>query len=161
MIVQNAASIRERDAMKTWRMVVLELLLIILLVPQVFVFCYFFTYFFSGGSPFLLLKSLAVYALTLSWVSAPYLAVLTLLVKVLIGARARWFVMLPLCIGSGFLWLAAWNLLVFDVFSYSRAAAPILLCSLLTAGWAMARAFYQESLMLPGKEKSPAADLSE
>ena len=161
MIGRETACIREGDAMKTWRMVALEMVLIILLVPQVFVLCYFFTYFFSGGSPVLLLKSLSVYALTLSWVSAPYLAVLTLLVKVLIGVRVRWFIMLPLCIGSGFLWLAAWNLLVLDVFSYSRAAVPILLCSVLTAGWAAARAFYLESLVPLEKEKSPAADLSE
>ncbi|MEI7901483.1 MAG: hypothetical protein WCK89_14630 [bacterium] len=138
-----------------------ELLLMILLLPQAFVFCYFFTYFFQGGDPWGLLKSLALYALTISWVSSPFLAMLTLLVKWMIGARVRWFVVLPLCIGAGYLWLSAWNLLVYDVFAYLRASVPIVLCSVLTAGWAKARAVYLESLTPSGKAKSPAADLSE
>lgn len=147
--------------MKAWRRVALDVLLIILVVPQAFVLCYFFTYFFHGGNQVGLLRSLTLYALTISWVSAPFLAVLTLLVRVLIGARVRWFVMLPLCFGAGCLWVAAWNLLVYDVFSYLRAAVPILLCSVGTAGWAMARTLYLAGLMPQEKGKSPATDLSE
>jgi len=146
--------------MKAWGMVALEVLLMILLVPQVFVVCYFFSYFFGGGNQVGLLKSLALYAVTISWVSAPFLAALTLLVRALLGARVRWFVMLLFCIGAGYLWLAAWNLLVYDVFSYPRAAVPILLCSVGTAGWAMARSVYREGLTPQRKVKSPA-DLSE
>ena len=147
--------------MKTWSIAALELLLLILLLPQVFVLCYYFTYFFHGGNQVGLLESLALYALTISWVSAPFLALLILLVKSLIGSRARWYVILPLCLGAGFLWLAAWNLLVFNVFSYARAALPILLCSVTTAGWAMARSVYRESLSPTEKVKNPATDLSE
>ena len=147
--------------MKALRRVAAEVLLIVLLVPQAFVLCYYFTYFFHGGNPVGLLRSLALYALSISWVSAPVLAVLTLLVKVLIGARVRWFVMLPLCIGAGYLWLAAWNLFVYDVFSYLRATVPVLLCSAGAAGWAMARNLYQESLAPQKKRESQAADLSE
>ncbi len=147
--------------MKAWRVAGLEMLLIILLLPQVFVLCYFFGALFEGGRPAGLLKTLSLYALTISWVSAPFLAVLTLLVRTLIGARARWFVMLPLCIAAGYLWLAAWNLLVYDVFAYLRAAAPILLCSAGTAGWAMARSLYLQSLPPQANAKSPATDLSE
>jgi hypothetical protein len=147
--------------MKAWRMTALELLLIILLLPQAFVFCYFFSYFFIGGNQLGLLKALSSYALTISWVSAPFLALLTLLVKTLIGARVRWYVILPLCVGTGFLWVAAWNLLVYDVFAYGRAAVPIMLCGVATAGWAMARAVYQQSLPPQENAKSPEADLSE
>lgn len=49
---REAAYIRERDAMKTWRMVALEMMLIILLVPQVFVLCYFSLIFQRGQSRF-------------------------------------------------------------------------------------------------------------
>ena len=147
--------------MKTWRVVALELLLIILLLPQAFVLLYFFPHFFTGGNQLGLLKALSLYALTISWVSAPVLALLTVLVKVLIGSRARWFVILPLCIAAGYVWVAAWNLLVYDVFAYLKASVPVLLCSVGTAGWAMARTFYLESLVPHPKAESQATDLSE
>lgn len=146
--------------MKAWGMAALELLLMILLVPQAFVFCYYFSLFFEGGNQLGLLSALAVYALTISWVSAPFLAVLTLLVRVLVGARVRWYMMLLFCVGAGYLWLAAWNLLVYDIFSYLRSAVPILLCSVGTAGWAMARSVYLDGLT-PQKEVKDPTDLSE
>ena len=133
--------------MKAWRMVVWELALIILLVPQAFVILYYFSFLFAGGNGLGLLRTLFLYALTISWASAPFLALLTVLVRVLVGARVRWFVTLPLCVGAGYLWLAAWNLLVYDAFSYGRAAMPILLCSVGTAGYAQARALYLDSLL--------------
>ena len=147
--------------MKAWRRVGLELLLVILLVPQAFVFLYHFPHIFHGGSLLGLLKALSLYALSISWVSAPFLAVLTLLVRTLIASRVRWYVMLPSCIGAGYLWLALWNQFVYSDFSYLRAALPILLCSIGAAGWAMARSLYLESLLPQEKAKSPVTDLSE
>ena len=135
--------------MKTWRTVAWELLLIILLLPQMFVFLYFFSFLFVGGNWLGLLKTVCLYALTVSWVSSPFLALLTLLIRVLVGARVRWFVTLPFCVAAGFLWVAAWNLLVYDFFSYGRAVLPILLCSLCTAGYAQAQAFYLDNLPPP------------
>ncbi len=147
--------------MKAWRRVGLELLLVTLLVPQAFVFFYNFPNLFHGGSPLGLLKALSLYALSISWVSAPFLAVLTLLVRILIGARVRWYAMLPFCIAAGYLWLTLWNRFVYSDFSYLRAALPILLCSVGAAGWAMARSLYLESLVPQEKAKSPVTDLSE
>ena len=156
--------------MKAWRMIAWELSLIVLLVPQAFVFTYYFPLLFAGGNVLGLLKTLFLYALTISWVSAPFLALLTLLIRALVGVRVRWFVTLPLCIGAGFLWLAAWNALVYDAFAYGRAALPVLLCSVVTAGYAQARALYLDNLppLKPAREepetgsaKSRAEDLSE
>lgn len=160
----------KRDTIKAGRRTVVELLLISLLVPQAFVFFYYFSFLFKGGNVLGLLETLSLYALTISWVSVPFLVLLTVLVRALVGARVRWFVTLPLCVGAGFLWLAAWNLLVYHVFSYGRAALPIFLCSLGTAGYAQARALYLDNLppLKPSKEvnesgpaKSQAEDLSE
>ena len=147
--------------MKTGLRVVMELLAMTLLVPQVFVLCYYFTYFFEGGNQLGLGRTLAVYALTISWVSAPFLALLYVLVKALIGSRVSGYVTLLLCVGAGYLWLAAWNVLVYNIFSYWRAAFPILLCSLGTAGYALARKLFLESLPPPEKKKSVEAGLQE
>ncbi len=146
--------------MKTLRTFLLELLLVILLVPQAFVLFYYFTFFFKGGNPSGLLKSLAVYALTISWVSAPFLAVVALLVKVLLERQVRWLAVLVFCLGAGGLWVTAWNRLVFDIFAYRRAAVPVLLCSLGMAGYAWAHNFYRRSLP-PETIKNGAGDLSE
>jgi len=146
--------------MKTLRTFLLELLLVILLVPQAFILFYYFPFFFKGGNPVGLSKTLAMYALTISWVSAPFLAVVALLVKVLLARQARWFVVLVFCLGVGGLWVAAWNWLVFDIFIYRQAAVPVLLCSLGMAGYVWARNFYQRNLP-PETIKNGAEDLSE
>ena len=147
--------------MKAWLRSGAELLLVILLVPQAFVLCYFFTYFFIGGNQAGLLRSLALYALTISWVSAPFLAALLILVRALIRTRVRWYVTLLCCAGSGYLWPIAWNLLVYEVFAYGRAALPVALCCLGTAGYALARDLYLKDLPPPEKTKSSAPDLPE
>ena len=147
--------------MKAWLRSGAELLLVILLVPQAFVLCYFFTNFFVGGNQVGLLRSLALYALTISWVSAPFLAALFLLLRALVRTRVRWYVTLLCCAGSGFLWLAAWNLLVYEVFTYGRSALPVVLCRLGTAGYALARDVYLRDLAPREKTKSAAADLPE
>lgn len=158
--------------MKTWLRGALEILAVILLLPQVFVFFYFFRYLFTGGNALELLKTLAVYALTISWVSAPFLAALALGFKALIRVQVNWMAALLLCVAAGYGWVAAWNLLVYNVFSYFWSALPILLCSLGFVGYASARKIYQESLepiRLPaapseepgGDAKNAAPDLSE
>ncbi len=158
--------------MKTWLRKGLEILAVVLLLPQVFVFLYFFRYYFAGGNVLGLLKNTAVYALTISWVSAPFLVALAVAVKALINAKARWAVTLLLCVATGYGWVAAWNLLVYPMFSYFWSTLPILLCSVGFTGYAAARRIYLESLeplKLPsapaetpdGPVKNEAPDLSE
>lgn len=132
--------------MKAWLRNILEILAVIVLLPQVFVFFYSFDLFFVGGNRLRMLRDLTVYALAISWVSAPLLAVLVIVVKTLIRVRVRWYVTLLLCVASGYAWVAGWNLLVFKTFSYGKALIPVLLCSLLFAGYAAARMLYLESL---------------
>ncbi len=146
--------------MKAWLKRGAELLAVILLVPQVFVLCYFFTHFFLRGADQLgLLKSLTLYALTISWVSAPFLAAMNILIHVLVNKRVRWYLTLLLCVSAGYFWLTAWNLIVFRTFAYGRAALPVLLCSLGTAGYALARALYVEGVPKLKVAKSEGADL--
>ena len=158
--------------MKAWQRISLEVLTVILLVPQVFVYLYYFRLLFTGGNRLGLLKALFLYGATVSWVSAPFLALLALLSHVLLQVRVRWTWTFLFCMAAGYLWVAAWNLFVFDMFSYVWAALPVVLCSAGYAVYAAARALYHESL-LPSKPfvkaegagveraKSLASDLSE
>jgi hypothetical protein len=147
--------------MKPWLRIGLELAAVILLVPQAFVLCYYFPLFFSGGNLQGLARDLSVCALTISWVCAPFLALLAVGVKLCLAKRLRGSLTLLLCVGAGYGWVAAWNLLVFDTFSYGRATLPILLCSLATAGYALARSLYLEGLPPVRPAKNEAPDLSE
>ena len=148
--------------MKTWGRVALELSLVVLLLPQLFVLLYYGGYAFSGSNWSGFFKAISLYALTVSWVSAPFLVILFALVKGLLGARVRWFVALPLCVGVGFFWLWAWNHFVYPAFSWGRAVLPLLVCSLGPTGYAWARAMYLESLILPSppaqKEQKQATE---
>jgi hypothetical protein len=161
--------------MKTWLKNGLEMLAVVLLLPQVFLLLYFFRYLFLGQNVLGLAKTLCVYGLTISWVSAPVLVLLAAGVKALLRARARWYVTLLACWAAGTAWVAAWNLLVYPVFSYAWAALPVLLCSVGFAGYAGARVLYLESLLpepppqappepagpLPDAAKNGGPDLSE
>lgn len=142
--------------MKAGLKMALQVLAVILFVPQAFLFFYFFPFLFVGGNPLGLLKSMALFALTMSWVSAPFLLLATALVNALIQARVRWFVTLPLCVGASYLWLVAWNLLVYDSIAYGRALLPVLLCCLGTAGYAHARSLYLRSLQPEPRKPEPS-----
>lgn len=144
--------------MKTWLRKGIELLGIVFLLPQMFVLCYYFGYFFKGGNPLGLVKATTLYALSISWVSAPFLVLATVLVKVLIGSNVRWFVTFPVCWVAGYVWVAAWNLLVFETFSYGRAALPIVLCSVVSAGYGLARRVYEASLPPPSRSRESRHD---
>jgi hypothetical protein len=156
--------------MKAWQKTVLFLLAIVLLVPQVFVFTYFFSMLFTGSNWLGLLRSMALFGLTLSWVALPFLALAAVLFRLMISANARWFVTFPLGIAAAYLGLVAWNLLIFPCFSYGRAALPVLLCCLGTIGVAHIRALCLAYLPPEKKTsgevaetppKTEASDLSE
>lgn len=131
--------------MKTWIRRFLEIAAVVLLLPQAFVFMYYFRCLFIGSNWLGLCKALSLYGLTVAWVSAPFLVVLSLAVRALIGAPARWWKTLAACVAMGYFWVAGWNLLVAPSFQYAAAALPVLLCSLATVGYAQARALYLEA----------------
>jgi hypothetical protein len=122
-----------------------------LVVPQLFVVSYFFPLVVSGGNRLELLRSLALLGLSASWVSAPFFVVALLLYRALVAMRLRWYATLLVCALAGYLWVAAWNHAVYDLFAYGRSALPVLVCSLVTAGYALARRFYFKNLPPPAK----------
>ena len=133
------------DPMKKWLCTTRDMLLIILLAPQFFVFSYYFSYLFHGDNKLALASNLFFFALTISWVSAPLLLVLAFAVETMVSRRWRWYTVLPLSAASGFVWLALWNLTVYQTFSYSRAVLPLLVCSTSMAGFALAHRMYEDT----------------
>lgn len=132
--------------MKRIRTFGIHLALVTLLAPQLFVLIYFFPNFFRRFHALGLVRAVLAHALTVSWVSAPLVALLVLAYGRLIQRETRWHLVLGFCVMAGYLWLAAWNLLVYPTYGYGRAGLPILLFGLGMAGVAWARGVYLRDL---------------
>ena len=143
-----------------------------LLVPQLFVMSYFFPIVVKGVNRLPMLQELAMLGLVISWIAAPFFLVMALLYRGMVALRFRWWAVLLFCVLAGYLLVVAWNHVIFNLFSYGRAALPVLMCSLFSAGYALARDFYFRTLPPEikkeqlGKEtqrredaKNPSADL--
>jgi hypothetical protein len=131
--------------MKKWLRTIRDMLLFILLAPQFFVFSYYFSYFFKGANKLSLAKSLFVLAITVALVSAPFLLALAFAVKIMLTRRWRWHTILPLSFMGGFLWLVLWNLTIYKSFSYARSLLPLLMCSIIMVGFALAHRMREDT----------------
>ncbi len=134
-----------------------QIVWVVLLVPQFFVYLYHVRYLFLGDNWPEMMRALSVYALTMSWVSGPYLAGLALGFKALVRRRARWWVLFLALFAAGYAWVALWNLIVYDrAFSYLWSLPPLLVCSFLFSGYAAARMLYLRHLesSVPGDLKA-------
>ncbi len=131
--------------MKKWLLILRDMLLFIFLTPQFFIFSYYFSYLFKGSNKLALIRNLFLFALTISWVSAPLLVAFAFAVKAMLSRRVRWHTLLPLSAAAGFVWLTLWNLTVYKNFSYARSVLPLLTCTTITAGFALARRMYEDT----------------
>lgn len=146
--------------MKKWLRLLWDMLLFILLAPQFFIFSYYFGYLFKGDHKLPLIRSLFLFALTVSWVSAPLLLALAFAVRNMLARRWRWHTILLLSAAGGGVWLTLWNLTVHNNFSYARALLPLLICTTITAGFALARRMYEDTAPKAGGE-NPVPGLPE
>ena len=143
--------------MRKWLEIVAWVAVMSLLMPQLFVMSYFFPLLIKGVDRLSMLREMALLGLVIAWISAPFFFVAVLLYRAMVSLRVRWYVVFPLCVLSGYLLVVAWNLFIFDLFSYGRAALPVLVCCLVSAGYALARDFYFRTLPPPPKAKSEDA----
>ncbi len=153
-----------REVWRGWLRVAAETAALAVAMPQVFLFLYYARDLAVGSgarAPFA--RALALYGLAVAQVSAPYVIALTLALRVLIRRRVRVGVTLGCAVAAGYLWVAVWNGLILESFSYGGATVPILLCSLVFAGYAAARRLYLDSLepLLPPRPAAPAAGENE
>jgi len=115
--------------MKKWRQAFFEMAAIILCVPHLFVYLYFFHLAFIRGAGWNLMITLSSFALTVSRISAPFLFLLFLGIRHMNRKRPYVGATFLICFASGAAGVLAWNLLIFPVFAYGRSIVPILLCS--------------------------------
>ncbi len=143
---------------KRFLLLLVQFLLVLLLLPQLFVISYWFGFFFRGPEPVNLIKTVVVYGFSISRVSAPFIILITVLVRYALKFHVRWFILFPCCLASGYMWLAAWNGFVYPMFSYTRAIVPILLCSVGSTAYALALEIYQRDLPRVPKKESSASE---
>jgi len=107
-----------------------EALVLILLLPQIFIFLYFFWGTVRIGINGLgMMKELALLGLSASQLSAPFLYLLYLLICRLNREKAHCLATFLICLAAGYAGVAAWNLIVFPNFSYVWGILPVLICS--------------------------------
>lgn len=115
--------------MKKWIQSFLEMAAIILCVPHLFIYLYFFHLAFIRGAGWDLMITLSSFALTVSRISAPFLFLLFLGIRYVNRKRPHVGITFLICLASGYAGVLAWNLSIFPIFAYSRSIVPILLCS--------------------------------
>ena len=123
---------------------ILSWALIVFLIPQAFVYCYFFPMLFHTGSSIPgFVKVLSKYALTISWVSAPILTFLYAGFCIGLRRRIKGWALLLICLLAGFTWIVVWNLVVYPTFGLLRSIIPLLICSIVSWGYAIGNSLAQ------------------
>jgi hypothetical protein len=130
--------------------------LIVFLLPQAFVYFYYFPMLFHTGSTIPgFIRVLSKYALTISWVSAPILTLLYIGFCLGLRRKIKWWALLIICIVIGFTWILIWNLLVYPTFGLLRSIIPLSLCSIVSCGYAIGNDFAQRDSALQSEQPKP------
>ena len=124
-----------------------EALALILFVPQIFVLLYFFWGAVRAGyDSWGMMRSLVLFGLVVSRMAGPFLYLLYLLVRRVNRERRRGLATFVICLVAGYGGVVAWNLVIFENFSYVWSVLPVAACS----GGAAARvAFRGTGLFVP------------
>jgi hypothetical protein len=107
----------------------LEAAAVILLVPQLFVFMYFFWPTIHGADGWGMMKSLVIFGLTLSRIAAPILYILYLVIVCINREKRRSVWSFLICAATGYATVITWNLLIYKSFSCVWALLPVIICS--------------------------------
>lgn len=107
----------------------LEAAAVILLVPQLFVFMYFFWPTIHGADGWDMLKSLVIFGLSLSRIAGPILYILYLVIVSINREKRRSVWSFLVCATAGYASVLMWNLLIYKSFSDVWALLPVLICS--------------------------------
>jgi hypothetical protein len=107
----------------------LEAVAVILLVPQLFVFLYFFWPTIRSADGWGMMKSLVIFGLILSRLAGPVLYVLYLVITSINREKRRSVWSFLICTFVGYVSVTAWNIFIYKSFSYAWALFPVLICS--------------------------------
>jgi len=116
--------------MKDTLKAITEAIVLILLLPQIFVFLYFFWGTVKIGFDGMgMMKPLSILALSISHVGAPFLYLLYFIIRRVNRGKARCLATFLICVAAGYGGVVAWNLVIFENFSYVWGILPVLVCS--------------------------------
>lgn len=107
----------------------LEAVAVILLVPQLFVFLYFFWPTIRGADGWGMIKALLVFGFSLSRMAGPILYILFLVITAINREKRRSVSSFLICTLTGYASVIAWNVFVYKSFSYVWGLFPVLICS--------------------------------
>ena len=107
----------------------LEAVAVILLVPQLFVFLYFFWPTIRGADGWGMMKSLVIFGLTLSRIAGPILYILYLVITSINREKRRNVWSFLICSTAGYASVIIWNIFVYKSFSYVWGLLPVIICS--------------------------------
>jgi len=126
--------------MKATFKAVAEAIVLILLLPQIFFFLYFFWGTVRiGSSGWGMMKEVSLLGLHASWVGAPFIYLLYFLIRHVNRKGGRYLATFIICAAAGYGGVVAWNLIIFESFSYIWGIVPVLICSGGTSGYMLLR----------------------
>jgi len=115
-----------KDTLKS----IAEAFVLILLLPQIFCFLYFFWNTVRiGVNGWGMMKEVSLLALHASWVGAPFIFLLYFLVRHINRKGARYLATFCVCVVAGYGGVVAWNQFILENFSYFWGIVPVLICS--------------------------------
>ncbi|MCL2104924.1 MAG: hypothetical protein FWH21_07735 [Kiritimatiellaeota bacterium] len=107
-----------------------EAIVLILLLPQIFLFLYFFWRTVTIGIDGLgMMKELFRLGLHASQVGAPFIYLLYFLIRHVNRGGGRYLATFLICAVAGYGGVLAWNRYIFENFSYFWSIIPVLICS--------------------------------
>lgn len=130
---------------------------VLLLIPQIFVFSYYFPSLLTRHNPVGFLKAVLKCGFTAAWISIPFMAVFFLLGRVALRRKIRAAIILPAAIAAGYAWVVAWNWAIFPTFKYFRSLLPVLLCVFFSIGIPLLSRLCQSVLASFARPEHPVA----
>ena len=144
--------IRNRELWAKVKRILKEILdwgLVVFLLPQLFLFFYYFSFLFKRQANWLtLVAAIAKYGLSISWVSLPFFSLLYVGVRCCFARRISGLKVWLLSFFFGGAWIVFWNWGIYPTFEYWRSAVPLLLCSSFACLYAVAGHLYREGAVI-------------
>ena len=133
-----------REIIKQMFRFLIDIFLVLVVIPFVFIAVYFLPLFFAGQNRLALLRDLAELSFSMSWVSCAFLFIVGFSLKIMIRKEFRWYSLFACSYLSGALWLLLWNLIVEHTFTFWRSLFPLAFCCVVSTVYVLARFLYKD-----------------
>jgi len=122
----------------------LDIMLILFVLPFGFVMAFYFHLFFTGRNRIDLFLDLSEYSFKISWVSCTFLFLISLVLRMMIRNRKRWYALFAVSFAGGGFWLIVLNFMVESEFTFWRSLLPLTICCVISTGYALGKALYND-----------------